>query len=170
MIISESFDHIHQLLKACKFDDAYSVLIDVKTGRLNSAYKWDANHAWYCVGLAEFDRLNYYKAANAFRRAYKYNTKDILSLLALGDCYDEMKRPKFAERYFREALKKNPKGEDRAALLFNLGNALFDQHKYSEALDFFRKVSRRSGETGEKARKNLKRVKLLCLESGNLRQ
>lgn len=157
LIQERSFDLINALLKAGKPKQARQHLIDARTGKLRQAYLRDANHAWYCVGNAEFDLENYKEAAAAYRRAYKAAPQDAQSLWAIGNCYDAMKRPKLAERVLRKALQlEGVSSKDKAALSVNLGNALFDQQRFLEAAAAYLPVCGRRDETGRKARLNLK--------------
>ena len=151
----KSFDSINALLKMGKSAQVRRRLVDARTGRLRQAYAWDANHAWYCVGNAEFDLENYREAATAYRRAYKVDQKDAQSLWAIGNCYDAMKRPKLAERVLRKALQlEGVSSKDKAALLVNLGNALFDQKRFLEAAAAYFPVRGRRDQIGRKARLN----------------
>ncbi|MDP9894961.1 tetratricopeptide (TPR) repeat protein [Variovorax boronicumulans] len=153
------FDSIHELLKTGNPGQVRRRLIDAQTGRLRQAYAWDANHAWYCVGNAEFALENYREAAAAYRRAYKADPLDAQSLWAIGNCYDALKRPKLAERILRKALRlEGVSVKDKAALLVNLGNALFDQKRFSEAAATYLPVRGRRDEIGRKARLNFKRA------------
>ncbi|WP_093178193.1 tetratricopeptide repeat protein [Variovorax sp. YR266] len=153
----KSFDLVHGLLKTGKARQVRRCLVDARTGRLRQAYAWDANHAWYCVGNAEFDLENYGEAVAAYRRAYKADPHDAQSLWAIGNCYDAMKRPKLAERVLRKALQlEGVRSKDEAALLVNLGNALFDQKRFLEAAAAYFPVSGRRDQLGRKARLNFK--------------
>jgi len=153
----KSFDAINTLLKTGKTEQVRRLLVDARTGRLRRAYAWDANHAWYCVGNAEFDLENFREAAAAYRRACKADPQDAQSLLALGNCYDAMRRPKLAERVLRKALQlEGVRSKDKAALFVNLGNALFDQKRFLEAAAAYFPVRERRDQIGRKARLNFK--------------
>lgn len=50
--------------------------------------------------------------------------------MAIGKCYDALKRPKLAERYFRKALSvpaRTLSAKSRAHATYNLANSLLDQ-------------------------------------------
>lgn len=158
MDTNKSFDAIHALQRVGRYLEVISTLIDSGTGCLRLPYRWDANHAWYCVGLAELERCEFQIAAVAFRRAFKSNPADFQSLLALGNCYDELKKPKLAERIFNRALELSPSGKDKAALHVNLANALYDQQKFDEAIENYRFAANRRDAIGKVARRNLKRA------------
>jgi tetratricopeptide (TPR) repeat protein len=162
----ESFDFINTLLKNGNFGQVRKRLVDPLTGRLRRSYAWDANHAWYCVGNAEFNLENYKDAAAAYRRAYKADPNDVQSLWAIGNCYDAMKRPKLAERVFRKALQVDGIEEkDRAALSVNLGTALLDQKRFLEAAAAYFPIRGRRDQTGRTARLNFKRASAMAARS-----
>lgn len=79
------------------------------------------------------------RALVGFRRALSLAPGDSDTLWAVADCYSDLKRPRMAERYYRAALKKATRG-DRSALLFNVGNALFDQGCFADAVRCYRRV------------------------------
>lgn len=155
----ESFDSIHSLLKGGQADHVRHRLIDPRTRRLRRPYARDRNHAWYCLGSAEFKLENFKEAVTAYKRAYKADVLDAQSLLAIGNCYDAMKQPKLAERFFRKGLEiESLSGKDRAALSVNLGNALLDQGRFLEAAAAYFPVRTRRDQIGRKARLNFKRA------------
>jgi len=49
---------------------------------------------------------------------------------------------------------------NNASALFNLGNALYDQCRYADAIEQYQRVRRRKDEIGNKARKNIARARL----------
>lgn len=153
-----SFDKIHALLSDGKAKQALRNLIDPQTGRLRKEVAWDANHAWYCVGGAYFRLEDFKQAVQAYRKAYRANSQDALSLWALGNSYDALGRPKLAERAFRLALDQNISGRDKAAVLLNLANALFDQKRFDEARNAYLQVKGRRDEIGTRARKSLSKA------------
>lgn len=77
--------------------------------------------------------------------------------MALGNCFDEMKKPQKAEECFKKALVYCSK-ERESDLLFNLGNSLFDQMRYEEAITVYQKVSAQSPVYAP-ARNNMERAR-----------
>ena len=65
--------------------------------------------------------------------------EDWQAMWALGNCHSELKKPKKAERCFRDALEL-ASTEARPKLIFNLGNALFDQQRFQEAIAVYHKL------------------------------
>jgi len=134
---------------------ALKILIDQETGKLRECFKEDKNHAWYCAGCAFFDACDFEKAKKSFLRAHFYQKNDCQSLIACANCFSEMKKPECAEILLRKTLKKNPERKDRVTIIYNLGNALFDQRLYEAAIESYSLVSRRRDATGSLARKNI---------------
>lgn len=60
--------------------------------------------------------------------------------MALGNCYDRIKKPHRAEKCFRNALGNAP-ANDREGIIFNLGNSVYDQGRYAESIELFQKLS-----------------------------
>ena len=104
MTTTEPFSKVHAMLAARRYKVAIRTLVEPETGRLRPAYVSDINHAWYCVGDANFKLGNFEDAIHAFRKAARADIEDVQCLIAIGNCYDELGRPKFAERAFRKAL------------------------------------------------------------------
>jgi len=152
--MNDDFSLIHELIKNKEFYKAISDLINIKNHKINSRYAWDLNHAWYCVADCKYQIGDVHGAISAFRKAFYAASSDIECLLGIGNCYDTLNKPKLADRYFRKALSLNPIGRQKAVALVNLGNALYDQGKWSEALKYFTDISRRKDDIGAVARKN----------------
>ena len=71
------------------------------TGNLDAN---DRNHSAYLRGVEHYKATNFYLAAQSFSEALGYWLEDPQAWFALGNCYDEMGKPKKAERCFRTAL------------------------------------------------------------------
>ena len=103
----------------------------------------DKNHEAYGRGAKLFDQGSYSLAKNEFTVAIDYWPEDPEAWMALGNCFDELKKPKKAEECFKKALLYCSK-EKEPDLLFNLANSLFDQMRYEEAIAIYQKVSAQS--------------------------
>ena len=117
----------------------------------------ELNHKAYGIGAKLFSEGSFKSAKNEFKLALEYWPEDPESWLALGNCFDELNKPKKAEECFRKALmfcseKKEPD------IYFNLGNSLFDQSRYNEAIECYQKVTTQST-TYAVAQINLKKAK-----------
>jgi len=66
-----------------------------------------------------------------------------------------MKKPKYTERILRKALTQNPEKKEKAAIIYNLGNALFDQGLYMAAIEAYAHAIKRRDIIGMRARKNI---------------
>ena len=101
----------------------------------------DPNHAAYLDGLKKYEAHRYADAARDFLVALEEWPEDWMAMHALGNCYSETKKLRKAEKWFRLAIDNAPV-KDQAKLAYNLGNALFDQQRYHEAIQMYCKVPR----------------------------
>ena len=158
-----SFTLIHRYLRRGKLSIALELLVNSKTNRINSEFQYDKNHAWYCVGDIFYRQSHFREAKDAFKRSLYFRIDDIEALTAIGNCYDELGRPKLAERYFRRALghcKPAIQNVDHFSIKFNLANALFDQNRIQEAILLYRQLSKAPESIKLKAKKNEALAKL----------
>jgi tetratricopeptide (TPR) repeat protein len=154
----DPFIRIHALLRQGKLSTAFSLLLDANTKRINGAFRFDRNHAWYCVGDILYRQDQFDEAKNAFKRSIRICPDDAQGLMAIGDCYDELKKPKFAERYYRRALSlstRDKTGDRRYAITLNLANSLFDQGRMAEAIKFYKKLTEAPATIKHRAKSNL---------------
>ena len=99
----------------------------------------DPNHVAYVRGHKLFKRGRFAPAAKWFSVAIEEWPEDWQALWALGNCHSEFEETQKAERCFRAALElASPK--DRPKLIFNLGNALFDQQRFREAITVYQEL------------------------------
>ncbi len=80
-------------------------------------------------------------ALKYFRRALNLAPADVDTLWALGNCYGELRKPRKAELFFRRA-RAYARLDQRGDLLYNIGNALFDQGCLRAALQLYARVPR----------------------------
>ena len=73
--------------------------------------------------------------------------------MAVCNCYDELKRYKKAEKAFRCALQ-HASEKDTEKIVYNLGNSLFDQEQYSEAIELYATIKSGS-DLWRKAQRNI---------------
>lgn len=162
MIMKLAYAPIYELIRVGEYDLVVDRIVDINSGRLKKPFLQDANHAWYCVGDACFKAGRFLEAVVAFRRALKADPEDVMCFIALGNSYDAMGRPKLAERMLRRALVMRLDQNDRASILLNLGNALYDQNRYKDAIEEYEIIMDRKDQIGERARKNIALAKLKC--------
>ncbi len=113
----------------------------------------DHNHKVYGEGTESYKSGKYSRAINSFKEALEYWPLDPQAWFALGNCYDEVNKPRKAEKSYRKALKYSPSNK-HSEIYFNLGNSLYDQKSFEEAISFYNKVSAQSI-VYEAAQKNL---------------
>lgn len=152
MANSDSFEHIHRLLKAGIDSEALRNIYDERNDKLRSPFDGDPNHAWYIVGDIFFTLDDFENAARAFGRAISFRNDDTQALMALANAYSEGKHPKLAERVLRRCKVLDPNNESH---IFNLGNSLFDQEKYEAAIDEYSKIAKSDSELYEDAQRNI---------------
>ncbi len=117
----------------------------------------DINHESYGRGCLFFDKGAYREAISCFREALEYWPEDSEAWLALGNCYDACGKSRKAEKSYRKSLDFQT-DKTRDAALFNLGNALYDQSQFKEAMECYDKVSS-SSKVYPTARINIERAK-----------
>ena len=117
----------------------------------------DLNHKAYGDGVKQYKLGNFKNAKHDFKLALEYWPEDSQAWFALGNCFDEMKRPKRAEKCFRKALFYT-QANNESKIYYNLGNSLYDQEKFAEAIECYLKVSAQST-VYTVARENLVRAK-----------
>lgn len=99
----------------------------------------DPNHIAYKKGDRLFKKGLFLDAAASFETALYEWPEDWQAMWALGNCYSELKKPRKAEKQFANAIQ-FATAEDLPGLYFNLGNALFDQGLYAQAIEKYHLV------------------------------
>jgi tetratricopeptide (TPR) repeat protein len=148
----DPFDEIYQLSRVGQYDAALAKLLGEDRAQLSAPYDSDLNHGWYVVGDVFYKKGEFRSAAEAFDKAIADRPDDHEALMALANCYFGLSMPEMAERYLRVALNFS----DDPALIYNLGNALFDQGRNEEALAEYRRIPETAGEIYSRARKNIR--------------
>ena len=115
------------------------------------------NHEAYVAGLFHYENGNYNNAKSLFKEAIEYWPEDGDAWMALGNCYDALHKPLKAEASFRKALAVCARAESDN-ILYNLGNSLYDQARYEEAIETYLQISK-GHRIGPKAQLNLNRAK-----------
>lgn len=101
--------------------------------------RWERHLQAYTAADTLYKAKRFAAALAGFRRALSLAPDDVDTLWAIADCYNEQKRPRLAERYYRSAIKQ-ASVKQRPELYFNLGNALFDQKRFKEAVQIYRQA------------------------------
>ena len=121
-----------------------------KSGHSDSG---DLNHAAYGRGCEQYKATNYYMAADEFVAALEYWPEDPQAWMALGNCYDEIGKPKKAEYCYRKSVDLSP-DNDKPKVQYNLANSIFDQDRFDEAISLYRMIPD-DDPVREQAQKNL---------------
>ncbi len=168
--MSDPFRRVYLLLDHGKYNDALAILIDKESGRVKKPFTMDINHAWYTVGDIFYIEKKYIEAINAFKKAFRNWPGDTESLMAIANCYSEIGRPAISQRYLLKALRLNKKiNKNKAQLRYNLGNALFDQKKYLDAIKEYKKVGKENKQLYALALKNIaKTLELIKSREGSV--
>lgn len=153
--MSNPYDQIHEWLQAERFDDVLSAVLGADR-KLKPPFDQDANHGWYIVGDILFRRGDHQEALTAFESALEAYPKDMEALWASADCHSRMKNFSRAEHCLKEALTLDPANP---SLLYNLGNALFDQRKFAEAIAVYKAVKTDDAELRSRAAQNIETAK-----------
>ena len=101
------------------------------------------SHEAYAHGCDVYDRQAYTQAKVLFAEALEYWPEDPQAWFALGNCHDSMNQPSRAEVCYLMSLKYASE-EAQPNVYFNLGNSLFDQEKYQQAVDCYEKIDGQS--------------------------
>ena len=125
--------------------------------RGNREDRENQNNAHYKAADELYRKGRYREALPVFEFALKAVPNDCDSLWAIADCHSELGNPDLAEQFFRAALKNCPP-ESEADILYNLGNALFDQEKFKQAIELYRTIPKNTT-IYEKAQKNIRAAK-----------
>lgn len=123
------FKNIHALIRRQDFDQALSLLQSGYNGKIRREFSHDRNHAWYCVGDIKYQKNDFRGAIKAFKNAFLIDSSDVACLIAIGNCYDQLRKFNLAARYFLRALGLSPRGKLSASPRFNLANALFEMNR-----------------------------------------
>ena len=132
-LMKDHFEDIYNLVSKKQYQAALNQLYSRKTNRIKPPYTIDHNHSWYLVGDIFFKLGKFDASLDAFKRSIRSRKDDWQALWAIADCYSEMGRPVFAERYFKRALQHSDVAHKRE-LQYNIGNALFDQGKFDASI------------------------------------
>lgn len=97
------------------------------------------NHEAYRNGCSYYERKDYKQAKVLFEQALEYRPEDARTWFALGNCHDLMNQPTRAEVCYLMSLQHSAE-DAQPNVYFNLGNSLFDQGKYQEAIDCYTKI------------------------------
>lgn len=107
--------------------------------RLRESIDVALNIELYSEADACFRAGRFRDALRLFKQAARADSLDNDCWFAIGSCLDALRRPSRAERAYLKALSLAPPG-DHPALFFNIGNALFDQQRFEDAVTWYARV------------------------------
>ena len=99
----------------------------------------DLNLSAYAEADRLFEQARFRDALRLFEAAAAADPEDGAAFMAIGNCWDALRKPKRAEQAFRTALRFSPPS-DQPGILFNLGNALLDQGLFAQALAVYNSI------------------------------
>jgi tetratricopeptide (TPR) repeat protein len=153
--MKDCFSKLYPLIKSKKYKEVLRLVCTEDGKNINSPYDSDINHSWYIIGDIHYKTENYDLAISAFKKAVSVREDDDEALLAIANCYSNQGKIQLAEKFLRKAITLKPK----ESYLYNLGNALYDQSKYQEAIDLYKSISEEDTELHELAKKNIEHAK-----------
>ena len=161
--MSDPFERIYRLSRLGEIDAALAQLLDESGMRLMPPFDEDPNHGWYVAGDFYYRKGDFEAAARAFEKSIADRPDDHEALIALANCYFELGMPILSEKYLRAAKRYS----DDAVVIYNLGNALFDQGKYDEAIEIYKEIASESGEIFDLAQKNMRTAEAKMVNEDN---
>ena len=153
---------MHALVSQRRFAEAERLMTGTDGKQIKPRFRADLNHAWYVLGDIRYKRGRFQSAATAFRRALDIWPDDPAAMMAIANCYSELKRPRWSAYYLEKVVRQEGA---KPGILYNLGNAYFDLGDYAKAIETFRAASRSNGGSRELRRmigKNLSIASVLA--------
>ena len=114
---------------------------------------YQLNQQAYVEGCGHYDLEDLPQAMESFQVALEYCPEDPRAWFALGNCHDGTRQASKAEVCYLMSLKFSEPGA-KPNVYYNLGNSLFDQGKYSEAVECYGAIDAQS-KVYDAAQKNL---------------
>jgi len=155
-VIMNIFSKIYDLSNSGEFALISGEMLD-EAGEMRTQYRVDLNHAWYLVGDALLELEIYDEALVAFQKSYTEDDSDYMALMAQASCCSELGAYTAAELILKLAISLSDENSDH---YYNLGNALFDQKKYQEAIDAYNQVFDSNRESFDLAQQNIAVAKM----------
>ena len=97
-----------------------------------------ARNAHCHLGNTLYNQGRYAEALDAYRVAAEQRPDHAAAHAGLGAALNKLERYEEAETHLRRAIALNPKTRQRKDYHFHLGDALYDQGRYAEAVDAYR--------------------------------
>lgn len=134
-ILKEEFVRLHEtFLKILKIYQAANKKIEMSLFSPDQLAKF-----FYNQGVYALCKDNYLQAGEKFHEAYKLNKRNIFLLIYLGIILTVRKNFYAAEKYFSDALKRDPNYDDAC---FYAAENYFKAGNYRIALEFYEKTKK----------------------------
>jgi len=134
-ILKEEFVRLHEaFLKILKIYQAANKKMEMSFFSQDQLAKF-----FYNQGLYALCKDNYLQAGEKFHEAYKLNKRNIFLLIYLGIILTVRKNFYAAEKYFSDALKRDPNYDDAC---FYTAENFFKAGNYRLALEFYEKTKK----------------------------
>lgn len=134
-ILKEEFVRLHEaFLKILKIYQAANKKVEMSLFSQDQLAKF-----FYNQGLYALCKDNYLQAGEKFHEAYKLNKRNIFLLIYLGIILTVRKNFYAAEKYFSDALKRDPNYDDAC---FYAAENYFKAGNYRLALEFYEKTKK----------------------------
>jgi len=124
---------------------------------MTQAKQIEINNHHYSFGDKLYKEGNYREALLEFEKALSAIPIDCDTNWAVASCYSELGKADLAEKYYKKALE-NCTENQKHELSYNIGNALFDQLKYRESIQYYEGIPKASS-VYTKAKTNIKVAK-----------
>lgn len=94
-------------------------------------------------GCTLYESGDFQAARTSFESALEYQPEDPRAWFALGNCHNQLQQASKAEVCYLMCLKFSAP-EARTEVYYNLGNSLFDQAKYTQAIECYSQIGEQS--------------------------
>ena len=153
--MKDIYSPIYNLVEKELYLDALKALLSDGLEKINPPFDQDLNHAWYLVGDIFYQLRRYVDSIIAFKKALDEWDADVDAILALSNAYSSNREPRNAEDVLRRGLEIDP---DNEKFRYNLGNSLFDQKRFDEAIEYYRGI-KLNNMLAKMARSNIRKSK-----------
>lgn len=157
------FEEVYSLTKQGCYEAAISLLYQPHTDTIVERFSDDQNHAWYLLGDLFYKKKDLEQSKHCFRKALDYWPEDVDAYLGLANILHEQGNYDNAVTTLRQALGflADPR------LIYNYANLLFDQHRYTEAIQEYKRIDDSHPRLLDLAKKNRRRAEQLIQKEKN---
>lgn len=157
------FEEVYSLTKQGRYEAAISLLYQPHTHTIVETFSDDQNHAWYLLADLFYKKKDLEQSKHCFRKALDYWSEDVDAYLGLANILHEQGNHDDAVITLRQALAFSAD----ARLIYNYANLLFDQHRYAEAIQEYKRIDDSNPRLLDLAKKNRRRAEQLIQKEKN---